>query len=246
MCPSRGLRLIFTVLSIVVFSLINECPALQDPPNKRQINDSSNPSSSEVNWFSKGCPNVNDLLDRRDRVSKQLNKLVTDLSVKEKQKDKSERWNIDLKIRLYSLVMREINQTEQFIYSALNSFMTVLNGDINDIEQLKEESFGRIKALQRAVHREEVELREVSRLEKDFWESEESSKGVGYANKNKSVMKKMFAEMLSELRSVASDIGIEQKAMLQGGNWDSGVGKEEPIGEIEAVYQVCSLLNSLH
>ena len=234
MCPSRGVAVF---CAIVLFLLIVQCQSVQSRKTFKREKLIDKPPS-KIKWFSKGCPNVNDLLNRRDRISKQLNKLVADLTAKEKMESKDERWSIDLKIRLYSLVMREINQTEQFIYSALNSFMTVLKGDINDIEQLKEESVGRIKALQHAIRREEVELREVSKLEEDFWANEEASRGAENANKTKSVMKKMFAEMLSELRSVASDIGIEQNSILHGDAWVNGVQKEEAIGEIEAVYQV--------
>ena len=236
MCPSRGCCCVMVATILIISTKAGLGSVFS--AKARNVNQLPKPiASRNSQWFSNGCSQVSTLLTKKANVEAHVNKLMKQLSKSsEIGSSEIEKEKYDLKLELYSLFLKEINQSEYFVLSALDSFGGVLKGDVNDIELLKANTKYRINQLQYAIFAEEKELNKVSEIETKLTSMQGFRKQI---NESSSV-KQMFVDMMNELHLAAADLsngdGDDEDRFLKKEDYQQY--REKHIGEIEAVYQV--------
>lgn len=136
--------------------------AREDPVIRAAAVGGSSKARRENYWFPNSCGKLSALLQTKKRVIEKLNRTIAGVE-QNKEIVKAER---AFQIHTFQIFQKEINESENEIFMAINGLQRALQGNYKDILNMKESSRLRLDALREATLMEEQEYNDLVAAEK--------------------------------------------------------------------------------
>ncbi|KAM9826272.1 transmembrane and coiled-coil domain-containing protein 3 isoform X1 [Syngnathus typhle] len=178
-------------------------------------------------WLTKNCIWLGGLLRRKNAV---VNKLADAAAAVMRDQTLSEPER-HFQVHTIQVFQKELNESEHMVFQAVQSLQRALQGDYQDVGNIKESSKQRLEALREAAIQEEQDYVELVAAEKH---QQEAVKSVLARNKTRSIMD----EILEDVRKAADRLEeeIEEHAFdnnkqMQGVNVEAVLRVEDDEGD---------------
>ncbi|XP_072180265.1 transmembrane and coiled-coil domain-containing protein 3-like [Diadema setosum] len=183
-------------------------------------------------WLPGSCQKVVSLMQAKRRVMEKLNQTIA--SVEDNPKIPAE--EKAFQVHTFQIFQREINESENEIFMAINGLQRVLKGNYKDILNMKESSRLRLEALREATLKEEQEFNDLLAVERKQMALQEHIQHVNYAHGNHTKVETILDEILQEVAEAADklEVGIEEHAFDK--------SKMAKGSQIEAVVRIDEIL----
>ncbi|XP_033096132.1 transmembrane and coiled-coil domain-containing protein 3-like isoform X2 [Anneissia japonica] len=166
-------------------------------------------------WLKDSCVNLIGLLSTKEKVIKKLNAAIADVRMKQGIEEPER----EFQVHTFEIFQKELNESENSIFMAINSLRRDLQGDYKDLINMKDSSLLRLEALREATLREEQEFNDLLAAEKHQIEYQEHLKHLGNASSpsNRSKVDFILDEILEEVAIAADKLEhrIEEHAFDQ-------------------------------
>ncbi|XP_071483990.1 transmembrane and coiled-coil domain-containing protein 3-like [Diadema antillarum] len=183
-------------------------------------------------WLPGSCQKVVSLVQAKRRVMEKLNQTIANVEDNPKIPGEEKAFQV----HTFQIFQREINESENEIFMAINGLQRVLKGNYKDILNMKESSRLRLEALREATLKEEQEFNDLLAVERKQMALQEHIQHVNYAHGNHTKVETILDEILQEVAEAADklEVGIEEHAFDK--------SKMAKGSQIEAVVRIDEIL----
>ncbi|XP_071951694.1 transmembrane and coiled-coil domain-containing protein 3-like [Antedon mediterranea] len=155
-------------------------------------------------WLENSCENILGLLLMKKKVIKKLDIAISEV----KQNQEIEAPERQFQVHTFEIFQKELNESENSIFMAINSLKRDLEGDYKDIINIKDSSLERLEALREATLREEQEFNDLLAAEKHQVEYQLHLKQLGNKSfgDNRTKVDFILDEILAEVAIAADNL----------------------------------------
>ncbi|KAJ8030192.1 Transmembrane and coiled-coil domain-containing protein 3 [Holothuria leucospilota] len=159
----------------------------------------SNSRNQVMHWLTHSCHNLVTLIHTKTSVMNKLEQSIRKVKGDKELPDDMK----SFQIHTFKVFQKELNESENSIFSSIGSLKRALTGNYKDINNMKESSLQRLEALKVATLKEEQEYNDLLAVEKLQIQYKEHLKN---ANATHNKLEAMLDEVLDEVAMAADKL----------------------------------------